>query len=162
MVPVLPQSPATQDNQGLNRPFSSPVDSSVARVHQFRKETVPDCGANPWRLSCCRNSQTRTVFWSMISSSWSHRGHFSRWSSPRRASWSAVQHFLWGTNHTTTFSRYLGLSDFLKMLKLNRPQEETLIRLLIKDISSCVHPWKMCLLWSIVFLLLTKSLWPLY
>ena len=37
--------------------------------------------------------------WFIVSSSWSHRGHFSRCAKPFLASRSAVQHLLWATNH---------------------------------------------------------------
>jgi hypothetical protein len=63
-------------------------------------------GAREWRPTClrtryqnCLAKTQATSRWSMVSSSWSHSGHFSGWSRPRRAKRSAVQHLLWATSH---------------------------------------------------------------
>jgi hypothetical protein len=78
-----------------------PPTKSFVLLHHDRKSASSGCGEIACKLICrrkvnqnCLAKTQETNRWSIVSFSWSHRGHLSGWLRPRRARRSAVQHFL--------------------------------------------------------------------
>jgi hypothetical protein len=70
-------------------PFLTGPVAWLLSLHHSRKELLSSCGVRSWSYTRHRklnqNCLEKTQFtrrWSMVSSTWSHRGHFSGWSSP--------------------------------------------------------------------------------
>ena len=116
--------------------FVRPCTAPPATSHHPRKEFAAGCGASEWRPNFLskryQNSLEKehcTRRWSKVSSSWSHKRHFSGWFRPRFANLSAVQHLLWATNHmkkTTFWQGPRHPSSFIGF-ECHRSQEQTFI-----------------------------------